>query len=324
MEKPVLPKRFCGVEVAEQDLATVHQLVAEFPGLSRRELAATICEVLGWVRPTGSPKVRECTDWLENLDASGLLALPDKQQGRQKGHGILVPRTDQGEPGTPLEGTVRDLAPILIERVVDSSARRLWRELVGRYHYLGHAVPYGAQLRYLVWASKPERAVVGCLQVSSPAWRMAVRDQWIGWDDQTRARNLQRIVCNSRFLILPWVKVRNLASTVLGRIARQIGADWTEQYQVEPFLMETLVDVEHFEGTCYRAAGWTALGVTTGRGRMDREHRKEGLAPKRVFVMPLVEGAPGRLRTAAPPPVWNPVDSGTGTEDACGRPKAGK
>jgi hypothetical protein len=184
----------------------------------------------------------------------------------------------------------------MIERVTGVKERRLWRELVGRYHYLGYAVPFGAHLRYLVWVSRPERAVVGCLQVSSPAWRMAARDQWIGWDDGTRARNLQRIVNNSRFLLLPWVRVRNLASHILSRIAGQVAGDWLEQYGVDPLLIETLVDAAQFEGTCYRAAGWTALGETTGRGRMDREHRKEGLCPKRLFVMPLVPDAPGLLR----------------------------
>lgn len=293
--------RFCGRDVPEAGLDTIREIVAEFPGLSRLELAATVCEAVGWLRPSGSPKIRECREWLEGLEASSLVVLPDKQNGRQKGASIPVPVTEQGEPGQALEGALQDFGPILIERVAAKAERRLWRELVGRYHYLGHAVPYGGHLRYLVWASKPVRAVVGCVQVSSPAWRMAARDQWIGWDDGTRAVNLQRILSNSRFLILPWVRVKNLASHVLSRLARRVGADWHEQYGVEPFLLETLVDAERFEGTCYRAAGWTALGNTTGRGRMDREHRREGLSPKRLFVKPLVEDAPGRLREARPP-----------------------
>jgi hypothetical protein len=295
--------RFCGIDVSEADLGTARQVVAEFPGLSRIELAATICEALGWLRPTGAPKSRECREWLEGLEAMGLLTLPGKRPGREVGFRTSTPITAQGEPGKPLEGTVRDFAPITIERVTNVKDRRLWRELVGRYHYLGCAVPYGAHLRYLVWAAKPERAVVGCLQVSSPAWRMAARDQWIGWDDETRARNLQRIVSNSRFLLLPWVRVKNLASHVLSRIAGQVARDWLEQYGIEPLLIETLVDAAQFEGTCYRAAGWMALGETTGRGRMDREHRKEGLTPKRLFVLPLVSDAPGSLRQAWAPAV---------------------
>jgi hypothetical protein len=301
MGTTLVSTRFCGQEVTEAELVTVRQVVAEFPGLSRMELGATVCEVLGWLRPSGSAKARECREWLEVLETAGLLVLPGKQHGRQIGAGIPVPVTSQGEAGLPLEGTVREVAPILLERVTNQAQRRLWRELVGRYHYLGHAVPFGAHLRYLVWASRPERAVVGCLQVSSPAWRMAARDQWLGWNDATRVRNLQRIVNNSRFLLLPWVQVKNLASHVLAELTRRVGADWLEQYGVEPFLLETLVDAERFAGTCYRAAGWTMLGSTTGRGRMDREHRKENLVPKLLFVKPLVQDAPSRLREAMPP-----------------------
>jgi hypothetical protein len=305
--------RFCGLELTDADLTTTREVVAEYPGLSRMELAGTVCEVLGWLRPSGSPKIRECSEWLEGLEAQGLIVLPGLRSGRGKGSLTSTPVTSLGEPGRSLEGTVRDLAPILIERVVEKPDRRLWRELVGRYHYLGCKVPFGARLRYLVWASRPERVVVGCVQISSPAWRMAARDQWIGWDDETRGRNLQRIVSNSRFLILPWVRVRNLASTVLSRIARQVSSDWQETYGVEPLLLETLVDGERFEGTCYRAAGWTFLGQTSGRGRMDREHRLENASPKKVFVLPLVEDAPRRLSAA-----WDPASTGTGTEGACG------
>lgn len=343
MEQVKGSTRFCGQDVSEAELALVRQVVAGFSCLSRMELAATVCETLGWLRPTGKAKARECREWLEDLEALGVLVLPPKQHGRAAGTRTRVPVTGSGEPGAPLAGSAGDLAPILVEQVAGKAERLLWRELVGRYHYLGHAVPFGAHLRYLVWASKPERAVVGCVQVSSPAWRMAARDRWIGWDDATRARNLQRIVCNSRFLILPWVQVRNLASTVLSRVSRQVGADWAARYGVEPYLLETLVggsisvsasEQEHapraidggerFEGTCYRAAGWTALGSTTGRGRMDREHRREGLSPKRVFVMPLVKQARERLRKAAPGAgcAWTPTGPDTGTEG--GQSRAGR
>ena len=167
---------------------------------------------------------------------------------------------------------------------------------MGRYHYLGHTVPFGAHLRYLVFASRPVRAVVGCLQFSSPAWRMAARDRWIGWDDATRARNLQRVVNNSRFLLLPWVAVRNLASAVLARGLGQLVADWPQHYHIEPWLVETLVDPRRYHGGSYRAANWVALGATSGRGRMDRHGRRAGEAPKTVLVYPVVRNAKRRLR----------------------------
>lgn len=288
--------KFCGREVSDAELVLIREVVDQCGGLSRMELAATVCELLGWTRAGGSVKARECRELLEELEVGGIVSLPVKRDGRPRGSRTRVPVTSRGEPGRALTGTLKGIAPISVERVTTKDERLLWRELVGRYHYLGHTVPYGAQLRYLVWASHPERAVVACVQLSSPAWRMAARDRWIGWDDAVRARCLQRVVCNSRFLILPWVKVRNLASATLATVARRMVEDWPRQYGIEPYLLETLVDRERYTGTCYRAAGWVELGSTTGRGRMDREHRREGLSPKTVFVFPLVGQAARKLR----------------------------
>jgi len=164
-----------------------------------------------------------------------------------------------------LTGTLRDIAPISLEQVTTRDQRLLWRELVGRYHYLGHTVPYGAQLRYLVWASEPERAVVSCVQLSSPAWRMACGTGG-GVDDRVRARGLQRVVCNSRFLILPWVQVRNLASAALAAVARRVVEDWPRRYGVEPYLLETTVDRGRFTGTCYRAPAGSSSAAQPAAG----------------------------------------------------------
>jgi hypothetical protein len=259
-------------------------------------LAATICERLGWVRANGRPKARECREWLERLEAEGWIVLPAKRKGRPAGSRTSVPRTLAGEPGEEIGGSVRDVAPVRVDPLVNGWERRLFRELVGRYHYLGHAVPYGAHLRYLVRGSRLAGEVLGCLQLSSAAWRLAARDQWIGWSEPARRRNLVRVVSNSRFLILPWVRVRNLASTILALALRRLASDWSERYGVEPLLVETLVDEARHRGTCYRASGWIELGRTTGRGRMDRRHEREGAAPKRLFVRPLVDRARELLR----------------------------
>ncbi len=289
---------FCGREFSAAELALMREVIASCSGLSRMELAHTVCELVDWTRPSGRLKARECREFLERLDATGWLRLPPKWPGKPPGARTRVPRTAHGEPGPLVEGDVGHVAPIMLEPVRDPPQRHLFRELVGRYHYLGHAVPFGAHLRYVVWASQPARAVVGCLQFSSPAWRMAVRDQWIGWDDATRRRNLQRVINNSRFLILPWVRVRNLASTVLALAARAVARDWPVRYGVAPLLVETLVDRDRYRGTCYRAANWIELGVTTGRGRMDRAHRRHAGAPKTVLVSPLVPDARQQLREA--------------------------
>lgn len=291
---------FSGRKFRGKDLELIREVVSDCAGLSRMELARTVCELVGWRRPNGSLKARECREYLERLDERGVLTLPAKRRGRPVGSVTFVPHTTRGEPGSRLGGSVRDIEPVTLERVTDSAQRLLFRELVGRYHYLGHKVPFGAHLRYLVFGEGPkperERVVLGCLQYSSPAWRMAARDRWIGWDDGTRARNLQHVINNSRFLLLPWLEVKNLASAVLARGLRQVAADWPGRYQVEPWLVETLVDSQRYHGGCYRAANWRVVGETTGRGRMDRHHRREGEPSKSVLVYPLVEDAARRLR----------------------------
>jgi hypothetical protein len=183
----------------------------------------------------------------------------------------------------------------VLERVQSGEQRLLCRELLGRYHYLGHAVAFGAHLRYLFYGGSP-RVVLGCMQFSSPAWRMAVRDRWIGWDEPTRQANLQRVVNQSRFLILPWVHIANLASMVLSRALGCLRLDWAGVYGIEPLLVESLVDSTRFRGHCYRVSNWLLLGQTTGRGRMDRQHLREGAAPKSVWVYPLVRDAVRLLR----------------------------
>lgn len=281
------------------ELRAVAEVVATGEGSSRTQLMVRVCERLDWRRPSGALKVRECRDLLLQLESEGWFELPAKRAGgRPVGSRTRVPVTASGSPGPDLIGSVGELGHLRVELVESLAERRLFRELVGRYHYLGYRVPFGAQLRYLAFLSEPRRAVVAAMQLSSPAWRLAARDRWIGWDEPTRERNLQRVVGNSRFLILPWVRVRNLASRLLSLLVRRVGADWQARYGVTPMLAETMVDVSRFRGTCYRAANWVELGSTTGRGRMDREHRRHGHAPKRILVYPLVPDAARRLREA--------------------------
>lgn len=279
-------ERYCGRTFTAEDLTLIREMVEDCMGLSRMELANTVCELLNWERPTGKLKAKECFDFLEYLEEKGRIQLPEKlKTGRPKGHSTHIPVTEKGEQQEPITGTVKDFEPITIASVTTKEQQLLWRELIGRHHYLGFKVPFGAHHRYLVEAAHPQPTTLGCLQFSSPAWKMADRDDWIGWDPETRTRNLQRIVNNSRFLILPWVRIKNLASTVLSLAARAIVKDWEERYAVRPVLLETLVDPARYSGTCYRAANWIYLGTTTGRGRMD-ENKKHPV-PKELFVYPL-------------------------------------
>jgi hypothetical protein len=287
---------FCGRQFSVAELQLICGVVERHGGLSRMELANTVCELLQWQRSSGGNKARECREFLELLDSQGVLRLPAKRATKPTGSKTGVPVSAAGEPGAPLEGKVGDFEPVVLELVQTDQQRLLFRELVGRHHYLGHAVPFGAHLRYL-FRSGPQ--VLGCMQFSSPAWRMAARDGWIGWDEQARRANLQRVVNQSRFLILPWVRIANLASVVLSRALRRLRKDWTERYRIDPLLVETLVDGSRYSGHCYRAANWISLGQTAGRGRMDRGHEREGAAPKAVWVYPLAPDAAQLLRRLA-------------------------
>ena len=219
--------RCAGRTFSEAELQIVAEVVANGGSLSRAQLMGRVCQRLRWRRPSGALKVRECRDLLEAMEHDGRLRLPPKRNvGRPLGSRTQVPRTAAGEPGQPLLGTVGQFGTVSLQPVTTGGEHGWWRELIGRYHYLGYRVPFGAQMRYLAFVSHPAPTVVAALQLSSPAWRLAVRERWIGWDEPTRARNLQRVVNNSRFLVLPWVRVKNLASRLLSLLAGRLAVDW--------------------------------------------------------------------------------------------------
>lgn len=286
-------QRFCGREFTAEEVSLIQEVVETCAGISRLELAHTVCELLEWKRPGGGLKARECRDLLERLESEGVLTLPEKKScGSSKPRKLIAP-AEEGQVHSELTGSVEEFAPLDVELVENRQQRQLFRDLLSRYHYLGYAMPYGARLQYLVYVSRPRREVVGCVQFSSPAWRMKVRDQWIGWDDATRKLRLQHIVNNSRLLVV--ARIRNLASMALSRVLKRLRVDWMRQYGVDPWLLETLVDRQRFYGGCYRAANWTVLGQTSGRGRMDRANKRHGAQVKTILVYPLVKNARRRL-----------------------------
>jgi hypothetical protein len=297
------PIPFNGRTFSVEELGVIQSLTADCAGLPRTELAYTLCELLDWRRPTGKLKNHEGRLLLEHLERKGLVALPPVRAAQAHRGSRLPPRSAQGTPGPEVVGTVHDLLPLVLEVVPPGrhGLSRLWRELIGRYHYLGDRVPVGATLRYLVRSAQRPDQILACLGWTSAAWRIAVRDRWIGWSDAQRRVALPYVVNNSRFLLLPWVHVKDLASHLLARCARQLPGDWAARYGVWPLLLETLVDPTRFRGTCYRAANWRALGETVGRGRMDRANALTGHAPKLVYVYPLGPKVPQRLCTAPAP-----------------------
>lgn len=278
---------FCGQIVSKDQLEQIAEIVATFPKLSRAELANTICELFSWKRPTGKLKAVECRQFLERLDARGIIVLPACKKQYRKRTETKVHKTTKADWQASISAKLSELSPLLLSRVKTQKQRQLWYEYVDRYHYLGYQLPFGAQLRYFIKAGATHD-ILGCFQFSSPAWKMAPRDRWIGWTDEQRKVNLQKIINNSRFLIFPWVEVKNLASSALALAVKTVPDDWQSCYGSRPVLMETLVDRQRFAGTCYKAANWIHIGKTTGRGRMDRANTQQGAAVKKIYVYPLL------------------------------------
>jgi hypothetical protein len=277
---------FCGQALDDHQIGEIAEIIATFPRLSRTELANTICELFSWKRPTGKLKSVECRQFLEKLDEKGVIALPACREQYVKKAAAKVVRSEKAAHRAPIRSNLKELSPLVLTRVEGREQRQLWYDYVDRYHYLGYQLPFGAQLRYFI-DSGATGQTLGCFQFSSPAWKMAPRDGWIGWSDDQRKANLQKIINNSRFLLFPWVEVKNLASSALALAARVVADDWHRCYGYRPVLLESLVDRKRFKGTCYKAANWIHLGPTTGRGRMDRAHRRQGAAVKEIYVYPL-------------------------------------
>lgn len=302
--QPEIPESytFSGRRFPQTELKLIKQVCSDFQALGRTEISRTVCELLEWRRANGGLKNHECRLLLEQLEERGWLDLPQVRcLGRRGPRAVKV--TSQSAPEADLQGSVGSFVPLRLEVVGPGaeSQSRLWRELIERYHYLHCRVPVGANLRYLVRSEQCPQRVLACLLWSSAAWKMAARDRWVGWNDQQRRRNLQLIVNNSRFLILPWIRIRYLASTILSLCARQLPQDWEQRYGYRPVLLETLVDAERFRGTCYRAANWIPLGRTQGRGRMDRHHAWQDRAPKDIYIYALRRDARRQLCESAAP-----------------------
>lgn len=281
---PSFPTFLSGRYFTAQEVQDIQETI-ESCGLGWTELVETICEHLQWVTPAGRNKADSCAKALMKLERQGLLRLPARTRvGKGKEKAIEVgTRTD---PEKELSGTVRNLEPVEVAPVLGREAIRLWNEYVERYHGLGYKRPFGAHQRYFIVDGSGRR--LGCLMFAASAWALSERDEWIGWSARDRAQRLNGVVANTRFLIFPWVRVRNLASAALSRVAARIGRDWQERYGYAPVLLETFVDAELYRGTCYQAANWIRLGMTAGRGRMD-QHTRYLSTPKIIYVYPLVQ-----------------------------------
>ena len=277
-----IPSRLCGRAFDGADLERIRQAVREADPPLRAEIARRVCQVLDWRDVQGRPKLMSARVGLLRLHRAGLIELPAPT--RRNGNGrALVQGPDRWPEPVPVERRVGELSGLRLEAVTDQRVSRLWNGLIDRYHYLGYTPLPGAQLRYLIrW----DGGVLGAIGFGAAAWKVAARDRWIGWGRAAREAHLGRVLNNARFLILPWVRVKHLASKVLSLAARRVAEDFPARYGEPLVLLETFVETPRFAGTCYRAANWQSLGETSGRGKLDRHHRA-ALPRKGVYVYPL-------------------------------------
>jgi len=273
-------KRYCGRVFTEPELDGIRKLIGEDPKRTRADLSRLTCKLLGWYKTDGGLKEMSCRVAMLRMAEDGLITLPPPR--RKPPPPQVLSFTAQTDPRPELTQPVHALNPVQL-RLVEPEQSRLWNEYIHRYHYLGHKPLPGAQLRYFVTV---DQNIIAALGFGAAAWQTAPRDQWIGWSHEQRQRHLPFIVNNARFLIMPWVRSKNLASHILAKVAKRLPVDWLRQYGIRPVLLETFVDTERFSGTCYKAANWTCVGKTKGRGKLGPAG-KQSVPIKDIWLLPL-------------------------------------
>ncbi len=273
--------RYCGREFTVQEIEIVRALIAEDSTRLRVHISRMVCEQLRWYKLDGNLKEMSCRVALLRMQADGLICLPppQKSNGNKKPYNR---RTTDAAPELPFSAKVKELTDLKLELVSSRRQSHLWNEYIDRYHYLGYKPLPGAQLRYTAIA---QGRVLALLGFGAAAWTTMPRDSFIGWSPQQRRKNLHLIANNARFLILPWVSCKFLASKLLSLAAKRIPLDWENRYRYRPVLLETFVETR-FRGTCYKAANWIHVGQTKGRGKLEKGHRPV-LPKKEIFLFPL-------------------------------------
>lgn len=278
--------------ISNSQLKLLQSLIAENPFDCRSELSRKICHLFNWVQPNGILRDMVCRSLLLKLENAGHIKLPPRRglppQLRVKSNCQTDLFSDSvfiTDDTSAIHVPIRSLYPLSIIQVRRTNAESLYKHLVNQYHYLGYTQPVGEHLKYIIYcANRP----VACISFSSAPRHIGSRDRFIGWDQQIRRNNIHLLAYNTRFLILPWVRVPHLASHILGLTARRISEDWQQMYNHPLYFLETFVDTERFAGTCYKAANWIYLGETTGRGKNDMTHQKNR-SIKAVWGLPLAK-----------------------------------
>jgi len=269
--------------ITAADVAFIQQLMVAHPTASRRELSKLLCQAWNWVQPNGTLRDMVCRGLMLKLHREGLIELPPVRQIPRN------PLVERKQPAVvavdaqPLSAKLSEIQPLEFRQVRRTPEEGVFNSLLQQYHYLGYSQPVGEHLKYLVYAgTRP----IACVAWSSAPRHLGSRDRFIGWSAVARRRNVRLLAYNTRFLILPWIAVKHLASHILGRMAKLVPADWSALYGHPVYFLETFVDPQRFRGTCYRAANWVLLGRTTGRGN-NAPTKKATLPIKEVLGYPL-------------------------------------
>ncbi len=278
----------CGRKITAQEIAEITETVTTFSALSLKVLTETICEHLAWFTATGNYKHDACLKLLQKLEAEGLFQLPAKRPAPHRAS-VYALRPDTSAVTAQKHQNIKcdfqKIGPVTIEPVTSKAEITLWDQYVECYHYLGYKRPIGCSIKYFAKTANDE--IVACALFAGAAKSLTARDKWIGWSNNQRLRNLPWVINNTRFLIMPWVKVPCLASHILGKINRRISDDWYKRWGYRPLLMETFVAPDKYKGTCYKASNWYNIGRTTGQG-LSRKGRAYTTSPKLIFARPLV------------------------------------
>ena len=274
--------QYCGRHFTAAEIDRIRALLAQSPPLSRYRLSREACARLDWRRADGQLKDMSCRVALLRMQADGLFTLPPPRNAKPVAY-LAHPDIERAVRAPTAAPSV-DLAQLAVDLVVSKPDSLLWNAYIEHHHYLGHHPLPGAQLRYFVRAAGDIVAVLG---FGASAWKTQPRDAFIGWTLEQRRRNLPLVVNNARFLILPWIHCRNLASRALALTRRRLAADWHARYRYRPVLLETFVEKPRFTGACYKAANWQYLGDTQGRGKLDTRHLN-AQPLKSIWVYPLV------------------------------------
>ncbi|MBF0423788.1 MAG: DUF4338 domain-containing protein [Magnetococcales bacterium] len=294
------PHQICNRPFGDEGLITVREVIGniDLGAISRTEVARRVCIAMDWRNAQGKLKEMGARVALLRLHRQGLITLPEPKNGNGNGKADrLAELSVLGFVESDVCCPLAELGEVLLHKVESRDDSLLWDGIIDRYHYLGHSPLSGAQIRYLIHSGP---GVIGAIGFGAAAFSLKDRDRWIGWDRRQREQRREWIINNRRFLILPWIRVKNLASHILSKAAHQVREDFRLQYGYAPFLLETFVEQDRFTGGCYRAANWINVGLTAGRGRNDRTRRERGqhgtpLPIKQIWLYPLCRDVRERL-----------------------------